>query len=416
MRTPGRSSLDPLAPWSMPQIQSFAQAQARAAIDPILASIDRQQANNTANITGFSEAMARTLAPIGRQVQDAYQAAGGMQGAFGAGFADAMRAQGAGSTAAGAETSGSLAGLIGSLSSIASRGLGVEGAAQTSLADRYALAPAADGQRYLREAQGRFDQQRADVRSKVPEAVQQIIQGLLDREIQKEGLRANKQALQLERDKFTESTRQFDEGLAFDREKFDSDARYRDQVLRAQDEERTQRLRDEKKDRKAAANDRKAQAIDSASLSIADSVAAKLEPQYADRIIGLEPKVAKIVQVYETKRDRFGEETRTPTGEYETIYYAPDGSLTKDPAKAAQEPVYEKVSIEQAGSDYYSLRKDVIGQLRLALRRYGLKDDRYETLADSILSRWFDVDFENWQENRPDQGFDYSSSLDAGYP
>ena len=279
---PPPSGIDPLAAWSMPQIQSWAQRQARATISPILADIDRQQANSAANITGFSEALARTLAPLGRQVQGAYSTAAGMGDAFGSGFQDGLKMLGGqATTEGGGQVAGSLAGLVGNLSSIASRGLGQEGAAQTTLADTYALAPANTGQQYLREAQGRFDAQRQEVRGKVPETVQAIIRDLLDREIQKDAQRANRETLGLQKAQFEEDKRRFDVETDLKRQGLELDWAQ----LRAQraewDAARTERAKAEYdravaegKTEKAKAILTREKALETAQGSLAETIAA----------------------------------------------------------------------------------------------------------------------------------------------
>lgn len=279
LSTPG--GLDPLAAWTMPQIQSWAQKQARATISPILADIDRQQQNNTANITGFSEALARTLAPLGARVGDAYQTSAGMGEAFGSGFQDGLKLlEQQGSTQGGQQVAGALAGLTSSLGGIASRALGQEGAAQQTLANTYALAPANMGQQYLRESQGRFDQQRQEVRDKLPEAAQQIIQSLLDREIQKAGLRANEQALGLDREKLVEDTRRFNVEADLKRQGLELDWAQLAAQRAEWDADRTERARKEYEKAVTEGKTEKAKAIatrEKALSAAGDDVLASIE-------------------------------------------------------------------------------------------------------------------------------------------
>lgn len=250
----------PLDAWTMPQIQSWAQKQARATINPILADIDRQQASANNSIQGFSTALANALGPIGQRVQDAYQTAAGMGGAFSSGFADGLKLLEQEAPTAGG-TATALGGLLGSLGSIGGQALGTEGAANSTVANAYALAAPNLGNQYLMQARGQYDKQRQEVRDKIPGTAQQIIQDLLDREIQKAGLRANEQALGLDKAKFREDTRRFNIETDLKRQGLELDWAQ----LRAQraewDAARTERAKAEYDRAVAEGKDKKARAI-----------------------------------------------------------------------------------------------------------------------------------------------------------
>lgn len=243
-RKPNITTPGPLDPWSMPQIQRFAQQQARATINPLLADIDRQQQAAAGNIQGFSTALAGVLAPLGQQVQGAYQNAAGMNDSFGSGFADGLKMLESQAPTAGGNAT-ALGNLLGSLGGITNQAVGTEGAANSTVANAYALAAPNLGNQYLMQSRTQYDKQRADVRSKVPETVQQIISSLLDREIQKDAQRANREALNLDRDKFAEDTRRFDIETDLKRQGLELDWAQLDAQRANWDADRTERARRE---------------------------------------------------------------------------------------------------------------------------------------------------------------------------